>query len=177
MAKKLNAKQKNKRLLLIFGGLAIIIALAIAYRLSGYAQTGLSKQPTNTVAPTPTLVMNGNEAKTAQSSSTPAPTSNSGNQAKSSTAPVTKGSYIQEFVVSARQNGQFASTTLSAGANCSITLTPSTGNAVTKTGPVISTGSTLSCDFGGVIDVQGHGTTRLTVTGAGGKIDTKETTF
>jgi hypothetical protein len=168
MAKK--TKTTSPRLPALLLILALVVVWA-GYTLQKTSQS-LPKDTAGNVIKTPSP---GDAAKSALSTPTPVPTSSG--STKPLTTSSSNASYILAFSVSSRGNGQYAATTLSGGANCSITLAPSAGSPVTKTGPVISTGSTLSCDFGGIIEVSGHGSAKLTVLGADGKIDTKETTF
>ncbi len=183
--RKLTKKMQGRSYLLtLFGLLLLFGGVTFWLQLSSHKST---LNPT--AAPTPG-VDSGNSAKTRLSTNSspnptpsPSPVSNSGNTAKSAVTPspsVGTTSYIQDFSMVARDSGQYVSTILSSSAvsgNCSVTLTSSSGSALTKKGAVISTGSTLSCDFGGVIPIQGKGIAHLIVTGLDGKSDSQDRTF
>lgn len=169
-------KKNNLRLLLLLL-LVAVAGIAMAYRLAGYSAEPLPAKEVSgsdvSTTPTPST-QPGNEAKSRQSIATPTPAVDGG-QKPTSTAPATD-SFIQDFYL----NNMFAITELStnaAGGRCSITLTPTSGSPVTESGSIVSSGSYLSCDFGGAFDVSGPGKAKLTVKGANGKTDTREATF
>ena len=117
---------------------------------------------------------------TTQRSSTTTATPTPDTASKFSTPAPQTIEYIEYFSLRAGDSGQYVVTTISkaqTSRTCSITLTNSTGAIVTKKGTIISTGSTLACDFGGVIAIEGHGSAKLSVSGADGTIDTKETNY
>ena len=182
MAKKKQVISTPIKLLILLGLLIIFGAIVLYYR-SHIAQP--ESNPTsvlsdNKTSPSPDA---GNSAKSTLSSPTPGTIPPNNTNTKTSTSEsssMATSNYVEYFMISPRGSGQYVTTTLStsaAGGKCMISLTPTGATSVAKDGMIISTGSSLACDFGGIIEVQGHGAAQLVVTGADGKTQSKDSSF
>jgi hypothetical protein len=177
---KISSKVTSKQLRAwMLGALFLfIILIGVSYKLvAHHSSTSLVAPPVAQASPNPTND-SGNSAKTGLSASTPAP-----KQISSTSTPTPSAgtaSYINDFQVTDRNGGKYIATNLSSDAasgSCSIALKSASGPSVNKTGTIISSGTYLSCDFGGTIAFTGSGTARLVVTGPSGKSDIKDIVF
>ncbi len=181
MTKKI--KSKNSRLLILFALLVSVSGVAVALKLTEKNTSILT--PVNPSAshasPTPSPALEAGNIAKSEISKAQGATSQTFDSSKTTPPPSAGTSnFIQNFSVSARGSGQYVATVLSqtaASGKCTLTLSPSSGSPVTKAGTIVSSGTYLSCDFGGIIPVQGSGNASLIVTGSDGKTDTKETIF